>query len=103
MLAFARYFACLAGLLDGARWFACWRARARSLWRAPSQKATRSAARSLLRAREFRLTRHPLTRRVLRTVTLLQELAKDNIEGCTTYSVQDTHSLVCDDFTMAPG
>ena len=34
---------------------------------------------------------------------LLQELAKDSIEGCTPYTTDDTHSLVCDDFTMAPG
>ena len=34
---------------------------------------------------------------------LLQELARDNIKGCTQYSVDDTHSLLCDDFTMAPG
>ena len=34
---------------------------------------------------------------------LLQELAKENIVGCTSYTVNDTHSLVCEDFTMAPG
>ena len=34
---------------------------------------------------------------------LLQELARDNVEGCTTYSVDDTHALVCEDFTMGPG
>ena len=34
---------------------------------------------------------------------LLQELARDNIEGCTTYSVSDTHALVCEEFTMRPG
>ena len=34
---------------------------------------------------------------------LLQELARDNIKGCTKYSVDDTHSLLCEDFTMAPG
>ena len=34
---------------------------------------------------------------------LLQELARDSIEGCTQYSVNDTHSLLCDDFTMGAG
>ena len=33
----------------------------------------------------------------------LQELSKENIAGCTTYSVDDTHSLECTDFRMAPG
>ena len=28
---------------------------------------------------------------------LLQELAKDNIDGCTSYSVDDTHALVCEE------
>ena len=34
---------------------------------------------------------------------LLQELAKDNIEGCTTYTVDDAASLDCEDFLMEPG
>ena len=34
---------------------------------------------------------------------LLQELARDSIQGCTQYTVDDTHSLRCEDFTMAPG
>ena len=34
---------------------------------------------------------------------LLQELARDSIEGCTTYRVEDTDAFVCDEFTMAPG
>ena len=32
-----------------------------------------------------------------------QELARDNVQGCTQYTVDDTASLVCEDFTMAPG
>ena len=34
---------------------------------------------------------------------LLQELARGNIKGCTSYSVDDVEALVCEDFTMAPG
>ncbi len=34
---------------------------------------------------------------------LLQELARESIRGCTRYSVNDTDSLRCDDFTMGAG
>jgi hypothetical protein len=34
---------------------------------------------------------------------LLQELVRDNIGGCTSYTVEDAASLACEDFTMAPG
>ena len=34
---------------------------------------------------------------------LLQELARDSIQGCTQYTIDDTHSMLCEDFTMAPG
>jgi len=34
---------------------------------------------------------------------LLQELAKDNIKGCTKYTAEDTDSLLCEDFVMSPG
>ena len=34
---------------------------------------------------------------------LLQELSRDSIKGCTPYTVDDTHSLQCEEFTMAPG
>ena len=34
---------------------------------------------------------------------LLQELVRDNIRGCTSYTVDDQKTLECEEFTMAPG